>query len=107
VKTGKKVAIIGGGPAGLAAAYQLRRLGHGATIFDDHAELGGMMRYGIPGFRTPREVLDGEIQRILDLGVEARLNCRIGTDVTMEQIEQEYDAIFIGLGAQGWPLRCR
>ncbi len=100
-ESGKKVAIIGGGPAGLAAAYQLRRMGHGCTIFDDHTELGGMMRYGIPGFRTPREVLDGEIKRITDMGVETRLNCRIGTDVPMEQVEKEFDAILIALGAQG------
>jgi len=69
-ETGKKVAIIGAGPAGLAAAYQLRLRGHGVTIFDEHEELGGMMRYGIPGFRTPREMLDAEIKRIIDLGVE-------------------------------------
>ena len=100
-ESGKKVAIIGGGPAGLAAAYQLRRMGHGCTIFDDHAELGGMMRYGIPGFRTPRDVLDGEIKRIVDMGVETRLNTRIGTDISMEQIEKDYDAVLFALGAQG------
>ena len=100
-ETSKKVAIIGGGPAGLAAAYQLRRMGHGCTIFDDHAELGGMMRYGIPGFRTPRDVLDGEIKRIIDMGVETRLNTRIGTDVSMEQIEKDFDAVLFAMGAQG------
>ena len=100
-ESGKKIAIIGGGPAGLAAAYQLRLKGHGVTIFDDHAELGGMMRYGIPGFRTPRQVLDGEIKRIIDMGVETKLNCRIGTDVSMEEIEKTYDAIIMGMGAQG------
>ncbi|MDH4061089.1 MAG: NAD(P)-binding protein [Aquincola sp.] len=103
--SGKKVAVIGGGPAGLSAAYQLARKGHSVTIFDERAELGGMMRYGIPGFRTPRSVLDAEIQRILDMGVEARMNCRIGTDVTMEQIRADFDAVFLGLGAQsGRPL---
>lgn len=98
--TGKKVAVIGGGPAGLSAAYQLARKGHSVTIFDERAELGGMMRYGIPGFRTPRQVLDAEIQRILDLGVQTRMNCRIGSDVTLEQLRSDHDAVFLGLGAQ-------
>jgi glutamate synthase (NADPH) small chain len=109
-ESGKKVAIIGGGPAGLAAAYQLRRKGHACTIFDDHAELGGMMRYGIPGYRTPRDMLDGEIKRITDMGVESRLNCRVGKDVTVEQLEKDFDAIIWTLGckagrglpAEGW-----
>ena len=104
-QSGKKVAVIGGGPAGLSAAYQLARQGHGVTIFDERAELGGMMRYGIPGFRTPRAVLDAEIQRILDLGVEARMNTRIGTDITLEELRADFDAVFLGLGAQsGRPL---
>ncbi len=104
-RSGKKVAVVGGGPAGLSAAYQLARKGHDVTIFDERAELGGMMRYGIPGFRTPRQVLDAEIQRILDLGVTARCGTRIGTDVTLAQIEAEFDAVFLGLGAQsGRPL---
>jgi NADPH-dependent glutamate synthase beta subunit-like oxidoreductase len=98
--TGKKVAIIGGGPAGLAAAYQLRRIGHGATVFDDHEHLGGMMRYGIPGYRTPRDVLDGEINRIVDMGVELRLKTRVGVDVTLEQLEKDFDAILFAIGAQ-------
>jgi glutamate synthase (NADPH/NADH) small chain len=92
-ETGKKVAIIGGGPAGLAAAYQLRRKGHGATVFDERAELGGMMRYGIPGYRTPRDVLDAEIQRIVDMGVEVRMKTRIGKDITVGELEKQYDAV--------------
>ena len=104
-ETGKKVAVIGAGPAGLAAAYQLRLRGHGVTIFDEHEELGGMMRYGIPGFRTPREMLDAEIKRIIDLGVETRLKTRIGSDISFEQLEKDYDAIFMAMGAQaGRPL---
>ena len=103
--TGKKVAILGGGPAGLSCAYQLALKGHSVTIFDEHEQLGGMMRYGIPGFRTPRTALDAEIGRILDLGVETRLRCRVGTDVTMAQIRAEFDAVFLGMGAQsGRPL---
>jgi NADPH-dependent glutamate synthase beta subunit-like oxidoreductase len=104
-ETGKKVAVIGGGPAGLTAAYHLRRRGHGVTIFESHEELGGMMRYGIPGYRTPRDMLDAEIRRILDTGVEARTSTRIGRDVTIEELEAEFDAIFWAIGAQtGRPL---
>ena len=97
--TGKKVAIIGGGPAGMAAAYQLRRKGIASTIFDDHAELGGMMRYGIPGYRTPRDFLDNECQRILDMGnIETRMNTRVGRDVSLEDVEKEHDAVLWALG---------
>ncbi|HET9701119.1 MAG TPA: NAD(P)-binding protein [Burkholderiales bacterium] len=98
--TGKKVALIGAGPASLACAYQLALKGHQCVVFDDHELAGGMMRYGIPGFRTPREVLDAEIQRIFNLGVEFRPNIRIGKDITLEQIRKEFNAVFVGLGAQ-------
>lgn len=98
--TGKSVAVIGGGPAGLAAAYQLRLKGHSVTIFEMHKELGGWLRYGIPNYRTPRDVLDGEIQRILDLGVDVKLDTRIGTDISVDQLEQDFDSIFWGIGTQ-------
>ena len=98
--TGKSVAILGGGPAGLSCAYQLALKGHDVTIFDEHEFLGGMMRYGIPGFRTPREVLDAEIQRIIDVGVKTRMRTRVGTDITLEQIRKDFDAVFLGMGAQ-------
>jgi len=99
-ETGKKVAIIGGGPCGLAAAYQLRRMGHGCTVFDDHEELGGMMMYGIPGYRTPRDVLHGEMNRIIDMGVETRMKTRVGREITVEQLEKEFDAVLFAIGAQ-------
>ncbi len=106
--TGKKVAIIGGGPAGMAAAYQLRRKGIASTIFDDHAKLGGMMRYGIPGFRIPRNYLDNECQRILDMGnVETRMDTRVGRDVSVAEVEKEFDAVLWALGCwtgRGVPL---
>jgi NADPH-dependent glutamate synthase beta subunit-like oxidoreductase/Pyruvate/2-oxoacid:ferredoxin oxidoreductase delta subunit len=97
----KKVAIVGGGPAGLAAAYQLRRRGIASTIFDEHEELGGMFRYGIPGYRTPREFLDHEISRIIEMGdIETRMKTRIGCDVSIDQIEADYDAVLWAIGCQ-------
>jgi len=105
--TGKKIAVIGGGPAGLAAAFFLRKDGHAVTLFESHSELGGMMRYGIPGYRTPRDMLDMEISRITDMGVELRMSTRVGVDVSVETLDAEYDAIFWALGAQkgrGLPL---
>lgn len=99
--SGKKIAIIGGGPAGMSAAYHLRRRGHGSVIFDEHEELGGMMRYGIPGYRTPRDVLNHECQRIVDMGgIELRMNTRVGRDVSIAQLEKEFDAILWALGCQ-------
>ena len=84
----KRVAIIGGGPAGLAGAYQLRRLGYASTIFESQQKLGGMFRYGIPGYRTPRERLDREIDRILELGdIEVRFGVRVGTDISIAELE--------------------
>jgi len=98
--TGKKIAIIGGGPAGLAAAYQLRRKGHGVTIFESLPKLGGMMRYGIPGYRMPRDVLDGEIGRIVNMGVEVKCGVKVGKDVQLADLEKQYDAILFAMGAQ-------
>ena len=98
--SGKKVAVIGSGVAGLACAYHLQRKGHACTVIEAHEELGGMMRYGIPGYRVPDEVLDGEIQRIIDLGVEVRTKTKVGVDISLEDLRKEFDAVFIGLGAQ-------
>jgi glutamate synthase (NADPH/NADH) small chain len=101
VLSGRRVAIIGGGPGGMSAAYHLRRRGHASTIFDDHDELGGMMMYGIPEYRVPRPMLRAEMDRILALGgIETRLNTRVGQDVSLEEIEKEYDAIVWAVGCQ-------
>jgi formate dehydrogenase (NADP+) beta subunit len=98
--TGRKVAVIGGGPAGLSCAYFLRRLGHSPTIFEAMPKLGGITRYGIPEYRLPDKVLDWECQGILDLGIEAHLNTRLGEDFTFDSLMKEgYEAIFAGIGA--------
>lgn len=98
--TGKRVAVIGGGPAGLSAAYQLRRRGHAVTMYDANEKLGGMVLYGIMGYRVDRRVLEAEIKRITDLGLELKMGVRVGKDVTLDQLEEEYDAVFVGVGAQ-------
>ncbi len=96
----QRVAVIGGGPAGMSAAYQLRRMGYGVTIFDENEELGGMMRYGIPGYRIPRDKLDAELNRIVEMGVDLRLKTRVGRDVSVEDLEKEFDALLWALGCQ-------
>ena len=87
-ETGKKVAVIGGGPAGVSCAYFLRRLGHTVNIFEAMPKLGGITRYGIPEYRLPDKVLDWEIQGILDLGIEAYTNHVLGKDFTIQIIER-------------------
>jgi len=97
--TGKKVAIVGAGPAGLTAAYYLATLGHQVTIIDGFPEPGGMMRYGIPKYRLPAERLDRDVKIILDLGVVFKGNTFVGRDTNIDQIKNEHDAIFIATGA--------
>jgi NADPH-dependent glutamate synthase beta subunit-like oxidoreductase/Pyruvate/2-oxoacid:ferredoxin oxidoreductase delta subunit len=95
----EKIAIIGSGPAGLSCAYQLSRRGYPVTVFEAFSRPGGMLRYGIPKYRLPRELLDAEIQRILDLGVELKCNTVVGKDISLEELRKEYKAIFVGIGA--------
>ena len=97
--TGKKVAVIGGGPAGLSAAYQLRLKGHAVTVYESLSDLGGMMRFGIPNYRIPRDKLAGEIKRILDMGeIDVKLNTRVGTDVSVADVEAGHDAVLWSIG---------
>jgi 2-oxoacid:acceptor oxidoreductase delta subunit (pyruvate/2-ketoisovalerate family) len=96
--TGKKVLVVGAGPSGLSAAYHLARLGHKVVIHEAGPMAGGMMRFGIPKYRLPREVLDGEVQRILDLGVELKLDAKV--DDVMETMKAGgFDAVFLAVGA--------
>lgn len=97
--TGKKVAIIGGGPGGLSAAYYLALMGHKVTIFEQRKQLGGMLRYGIPNYRFPRKKLDEEIDSILSTGIEVKKNISVGKDISFDDITDEYDATYISIGA--------
>ena len=97
--TGKKVAIVGGGPAGLTAAYQLAVLGHAVTVLDMMPEMGGMLRYGIPEYRLPKAVLAAEVASIEALGVTMKNNVKVGTDVTLDSLRAEYDAVLVAVGA--------
>ena len=97
--TGKRVAIIGGGPSGLSCAYYLSLMGHKVTVYEEKARLGGMLRYGIPNYRLPRELLDKEINTILSTGIEVKTGITVGKDVTFEQIQHEYDCLYIAIGA--------
>lgn len=95
----ERVAVLGSGPAGLSAAYHLRRLGYGVTIFEALTEPGGMLMYGIPGYRLPKDVLRAEIGYIKALGVEIKTGIRVGSDVSLASLQQDYQAIFLAIGA--------
>ncbi len=95
----EKIAVIGAGPSGLSCAYQLARRGYKVTVFESLPKAGGMLRYGIPVYRLPREIIDAEVQRILDLGVELKLATKIGKDVSYDEIKKNFDAIYVAIGA--------
>lgn len=95
----QKIAVVGAGPAGLSCAYQLCRRGYQVTVYEAFPKAGGMLRYGIPDYRLPSDVLDKEIKRIEDFGVEIKCNQIIGKDIPYEELQKEYDAIFVGIGA--------
>lgn len=97
--TGKRIAIVGGGPSGLTAAYFLQLMGHQTVVYEEKPKLGGMLRYGIPNYRFPRERLQQDIDAILSTGVEVKCDVNIGKDITLEQLHEEYDAVYIAIGA--------
>ncbi len=98
--TGKKVAVVGAGPAGLTAAFYLRKKGHEVTVFEARPKPGGMMRYGIPSYRLPEDVLDREIDLVLGIGIELRTGKKLGVDMDLESLRKEFDAVFLGTGLQ-------
>lgn len=97
--TGKRVAVVGGGPSGLSSAYYLQLMGHQVTVYEMLPQLGGMLRYGIPNYRLPKERLDDDIQAILDTGVEVKYGQQIGVDLPLQQLREEYDAVLVSIGA--------
>ena len=97
--TGKRVAVVGGGPSGLTAAYYLCQMGHSVTVFEQREKLGGMLRYGIPDYRLPPEVLDRDIDYILACGAEVRTGVCIGKDVQVADLQKDYDALYVAIGA--------
>ncbi len=101
VKTGRKIAIVGGGPSGMTAAYFLALMGHEVVIYEEHEKLGGMLRYGIPEYRLPKARLDEDINAILKAGdIKVNLNTKIGRDISFKELKEKYDAVYIGIGAQ-------
>ena len=97
--TGKRVAVLGGGPGGLSAAYYLQLMGHQTTVYEMLPKLGGMLRYGIPNYRLPKDRLEDDVNAILKTGVEVKHGLKIGPDITIQQLQKDYDAVLITIGA--------
>ena len=97
--TGKKVAIVGGGPSGLSCAYYLTLMGHKVTVYEEAKQLGGMLRYGIPNYRFPRHLLNAEIESILSLSIEVHTGVTVGKEIWIEDLQKEYDCLYIAIGA--------
>jgi len=97
--TGKKIAVIGGGPSGLSSAYYLRKMGHEVVVYDAMPEFGGMLKYGIPLYRLPKDVLLSEIKLVEKMGVKLLPNIRIGQDITLQHIRDQFDAVYVAIGA--------
>ena len=97
--TGKRVAIVGGGPSGLSCAYYLTLMGHKVTVYEEAKQLGGMLRYGIPNYRFPRHLLNAEIESILSLGIEVHTGVTVGKDIWIEDLQKDYDCLYIAIGA--------
>jgi NADPH-dependent glutamate synthase beta subunit-like oxidoreductase len=102
----EKVAVVGAGPAGLSCAYQLARRGYSVTVYEASDKSGGMIRWGIPRYRLPADIIDGEVQKIADLGVEIKYNTRIGKDISLDDLRSQNQAVFVSIGAHtGLKLR--
>ena len=95
----QSIGVIGSGPAGLSFAYQMARRGHSVIIYEQHSKAGGMLRYGIPKYRLPRKILDGEIERIVDLGVEIQTSTKVGLDISVSELKERHSTLFVGIGA--------
>jgi formate dehydrogenase major subunit len=105
--SGKSVAIVGAGPAGLAAAFYLLQKGHACTLYDAQTQPGGMLRYGIPSYRLPKDALDAEIESVRGLGARFQMSSALGTDFTLDDLRQSNDAVFLAIGAwRSQSLRC-
>src|SRR5665811_1611473 len=96
----ERIAVVGGGPSGLAAAFHLRRLGYAVTLFESRPELGGLMRYAIPRYRLARSVLNGEIARIVALGIAVRCGESMATPEDFERLRAGFDAVYLAIGAR-------